>query len=173
MLRGFIPLFLSACALSSTSVSALSYNESQNEENRVELLFIQTAKEAVISKNRSNNGKFVLTLKGVNPEIAYFSDRPKRIAGKTSIQIFLNEWSRGSQSFKADNPNAALVTRLSHSSSHGDSQENMVVLTNPRYDPRRNTLSYDIEPISNNSAIEEGVHKDPVLFIDSSCFNLC
>jgi hypothetical protein len=48
-----------------------------------------------------------LTLNGV-PNVIYFSDRPARKAGHLSLEKFVESWNKGSDSFKADPPNATL-----------------------------------------------------------------
>ncbi len=48
-----------------------------------------------------------LTLKGV-PNVIYFSDRPARKAGHMSLSEFVEMWNKGSDSYKADPPNATL-----------------------------------------------------------------
>jgi len=48
-----------------------------------------------------------LTLNGV-PNVVYFSDRPHRIAAYLSLSEFIEMWNKGSDSFKADPPNATL-----------------------------------------------------------------
>jgi len=48
-----------------------------------------------------------LTLNGV-PNVLYFSDRPARKAGHMSLSEFIEGWNKGSDSYKADPPNATL-----------------------------------------------------------------
>jgi len=48
-----------------------------------------------------------LTLNGV-PSVIYFSDRPARKAGHISLETFVESWSKGTDSFKTDPPNATL-----------------------------------------------------------------
>ncbi len=48
-----------------------------------------------------------LTLNGV-PNVIYFSDRPARKAGILSVSEFIKMWDKGSDSYKADPPNATL-----------------------------------------------------------------
>ena len=48
-----------------------------------------------------------MTLNGV-PNVLYFSDRPDRVAGHLSLEKFVESWNKGSDSFKADPPNATL-----------------------------------------------------------------
>jgi len=48
-----------------------------------------------------------LTLNGV-PNVVYFTDRPARKAGHMSVSKFVEMWNKGSDSYKADPPNATL-----------------------------------------------------------------
>ena len=48
-----------------------------------------------------------MTLNGV-PNVLYFSDRPARVAGHLSLEKFVESWNKGTDSFKADPPNATL-----------------------------------------------------------------
>ncbi|TDI99293.1 MAG: hypothetical protein E2O70_07915 [Candidatus Dadabacteria bacterium] len=61
----------------------------------------------VISGTSGSLDGDTLTLNGV-PNVIYFSDRPNRIAGHMSVSKFLEWWDKGSDSFKADPPNATL-----------------------------------------------------------------
>ncbi|MCK5618188.1 MAG: hypothetical protein KAJ17_02250, partial [Candidatus Krumholzibacteria bacterium] len=72
------------------------------ENGTVELLFVQDA------KGISYDGE-VLTMKDANPYTLFFSDRPERIAGHLTIDAFLEEVSKGADSFAEDPPNATLV----------------------------------------------------------------
>jgi hypothetical protein len=68
---------------------------------RISFLFVQNS--AGISYNKADR---TLTLKGVNPAVTYFSDRPYRIAGQVMMPGFLQLWEEGSDSFEIDPPNA-------------------------------------------------------------------
>ncbi len=61
----------------------------------------------VISGTSGSLDGDILTLNGV-PNVIYFSDRPNRIAGRMSLSEFIEMWNKGSDSFKADPPNATL-----------------------------------------------------------------
>ena len=61
----------------------------------------------VISGTSGSLDGDTLTLNGV-PNVIYFSDRPNRNAGHMSVSKFLEMWDKGSDSFKADPPNATL-----------------------------------------------------------------
>ncbi len=61
----------------------------------------------VISGTSGSLDGDTLTLDGV-PNVIYFSDRPARKAGHLSLEKFVESWNKGSDSFKADPPNATL-----------------------------------------------------------------
>ncbi len=61
----------------------------------------------VISGTSGSLDGDTLTLNGV-PNVIYFSDRPARKAGHMSLSEFIEMWNRGSDSYKADPPNATL-----------------------------------------------------------------
>ncbi len=61
----------------------------------------------VISGTSGSLDGDTLTLNGV-PNVIYFTDRPNRIAGHISVSEFVELWNKGSDSFKADPPNATL-----------------------------------------------------------------
>ena len=75
--------------------------------------------ESVIDDSKNTSYLFVLsgtsgtlngdtlTINGV-PNVIYFSDRPARKAGHTSLEKFVELWEKESDSFKTDPPNATL-----------------------------------------------------------------
>jgi len=74
----------------------------------------------VISGTSGSLDGDTLTLNGV-PNVIYFSDRPVRVAGHLSLEKFVGLWKKGSNSYKADPPNATL------SVSKKDGAKNVVV----------------------------------------------
>ena len=81
---------------------------------------MQNAKSVTINKGK-------LVLRGVNPVIVCFTDRPARLAGHMPTSEFVPLWSQGKDSFLRDNPNATL------SVFHGDKVSDLVVeLSNPQ-----------------------------------------
>lgn len=117
---------------------------------QVDYLFVQNAKSAKLKDG-------VLTLKDVNAQTIYFSDRPERIVGHASTEDFVTNWGHGgSDSFAADPPNAAL------SILHGGKAEDViVVLRKPRLE--QGALIYDVDVLDGDAdAAGEGAS----LFID-------
>lgn len=102
------------------------------------------------------NGR--LTLNDV-PLVVYFSDRPHRLSGMLSIQVFEQGWRQGSDSFKADPPNATL------SILGKDGDTNVVVeLSEPNVKVKEGSISFKVRVLQGE--IPESF-KHATLFIDS------
>jgi hypothetical protein len=103
------------------------------QPKKMQLLFVQNADRVVI-KN-----KHTITLEGVSPATIFFSDRPNRITGHMLTRHFIQLWSRGSDNFTANPPNATISVL-----SKKNTMRNFVVeLRNPRL--KGNALSYDVK----------------------------
>lgn len=70
----------------------------------VSLLYVLTADSGTIEPLEGARGQYALQLKGVSPNVVYFSDRPNRIAGQVSVADFLKSIGFGGKL----NPNAAI-----------------------------------------------------------------
>lgn len=161
MKRGIAALLLSAFVVSTGSLSAFVPKPAAGEENSFQLMFIQSAEEAVVKQNPKNPDRWVVTLRNVDPDVAYFSDSPKKMAGKLTVEGFLDEWKLGNKK----NPTGSLVTQFSHASS-GAGETGQIILSNPRFDKRNNTITYDAQNPLGKKHLSEGKHQDPVLFIE-------
>ena len=93
---------LAGCGQTSDTNDQNTAAGTSDENESVELLFVQDA------KGMSYDGE-TLVLKGADPYTLFFSDRPERIAGHLTIEAFLEEVSKGADSFAEDPPNATLV----------------------------------------------------------------
>jgi len=93
-------LFATALLLLSIPLIALGGDHVIDESKKPQYLFVLSAESGTYA-----DGK--LTLKNV-PLVVYFSDRPNRIAGHMSVKKLVDIWGKGSDSFKADPPNATL-----------------------------------------------------------------
>ena len=133
------------------TTAALAADQDRQNLDGVQLLFVQNARDVVVSNQR-------LTLIGINPTTIFFSDRPRRIAGHMSTEEFVLDWQEGTgkESFHADPPNADL-------SVFGQNEivDLVVTLKNPRL--AGGALIYDIDVLEEEGRIPSG----PVsLFID-------
>src|SRR5215467_3398032 len=87
---------------SSEQAGASAGSESGNTATqKVQFLFVQNAKSVSFA-----NG--TMTLHGVNPVTVCFADRPERMAGHMPTSKIVPMWKQGSDSFRADPPNATL-----------------------------------------------------------------
>ena len=67
------------------SISIVAAEDKALGDETVDFLFVQYAKSATLA-----NGK--LTLRGIQPETLYFSDRPDRVVGRESTKKFVEYW---------------------------------------------------------------------------------
>lgn len=133
-----------------------------------EVLLVLLSKQASIHANKQS-GVYKLTLKGVNHNVIYFSDRPVRESGHLTMNKFVSQWTNGE--FRKDPPNAvmeAIGTQHGHLKS---TKTYAIVLTNPIYDEQHKELTFNISPLPGNSmALPALAHSDYVaLFVDNVC----
>jgi hypothetical protein len=103
------------------------------------LLYVQESEGGSIE--RLDAGAYRLRLTAVSPRVTTFTDRPRRSAGRQSLEGFVAGWK--ANGFAADPPNAALVLDDARAS------RDVVLLTlsHPRYDRARQTLTYRATPL--------------------------
>ena len=107
MMRFILTVLLAAIVLAGCSQTSDTSDQNAaaggtSENGMVELLFVQDARAM------SYDGQ-TLTMKDPDPYTLFFSDRPDRIAGHMTIEAFLEEVSKGPDSFAEDPPNATLM----------------------------------------------------------------
>jgi hypothetical protein len=134
-----------ACGDSVPSESA------QDEEQPVELLFVQDAKSVEF-------GEGTLTLRGVKPTTLYFSDRPHRIAGHVALDSLLATLEAESDLAEV-NPNATLVIL------EGDQLQDVVMVLREAPRLEGDTLTFgNIEILAGDPPAVGGAS---ALFVDS------
>jgi hypothetical protein len=132
-LSALASLALAATLLPATGVAQTA---SVGKPPDIQLLFVQSAKSATLSKD----GR--LTLKGVSPTTLYFSDRPTRIAGHYRNAEYMQFWQGGKDSFLKDPPNATLSAFQS-----GKDELVDVVMTLRNARLRGDEITYDVKII--------------------------
>lgn len=121
-----------------------------NDADAPKFLYTMSAKSGTFK-----DGK--LTLKDV-PLVVYFSDRPHRISGMLSLQVFAQGWDQGTDSFKADPPNGTLSILK-------DGAANAVVeLSNPNTDVMKGSITFDVRVLAGEIP---GSFDHATLFVDS------
>jgi hypothetical protein len=124
--------------------------QTKEPPKKPQFLFVQTAQSVAFS-----NG--ILTLQGVAPVTAFFSDRPERIVGHVRNDLFLKQWSEGTNSFKDNPPNGVLSIFNQGTRPSGA----IVVLSNPRV--AGSDLLYDVRTLGGNLPATAA---ESTLFID-------
>lgn len=132
------------------SAGTIQANPVINEADAPKFLYTMSAKSGTYEKG-------TLTLKDV-PLVVYFSDRPHRISGMLSIQVFAQGWDQGPDSFKADPPNGTL------SILGEDGDTNVVVeLSDPNVMVKEGTISFKVRVLQGELPKS---FKHSTLFID-------
>lgn len=154
-----LALLIAWAPLSSADVIDHYFDQAKNKHN-VTLFFVQNAEQADIKP--LGNACYQVTLKNIDQQILYFSDRPNRIVGHISNKRFADLWQD-----QAIRPNLVL---------HGDRNKNntntsyQVVLTigNANVNYHDDGMRYDacltdkkVEPRINVKTLH-----NVVLFID-------
>ena len=89
-------------AAATLSIATLGVAETARAETRAcNAMFVHHANEIRLEADK-------LTLKGFNPTIVFFCDRPERFAGHLTVGDFVNSFTKGIDSFAADPPNAVV-----------------------------------------------------------------
>ena len=124
--------------------------ELEKSDEKPQFLFVQNAEGITYADG-------LLTLTNVSPVTVLFSDRPDRLAGHMSTEDFVPFWNEeGSDSFKADPPNATL------SLLEQTEVENAVLeLHNPKLTGQ--DLSYEVKLLAGTLPAQAGAAS---LFID-------
>lgn len=93
------------------------------------------------------------------PLVVYFSDRPNRLAGQLSIEVFAQGWDQGSDSFRADPPNATLSILTD------DGVQNTVIeISEPDVKAKEGSISFKVRVLDGEVPKSFGT---ATLFIDS------
>jgi hypothetical protein len=107
----------------------------ERELEDIEALFAQTAREMTTDGDR-------VTFHGLSPATLFFSDRPQRVVGHMTTQQFVDEWSKGENSFAADPPNAVISFVETGDETPEDA---IVVLKDPKIES--DTISYAFDTL--------------------------
>jgi len=105
----------------------------QKELEEIEAMFVQVAHDMT-----SDGAK--VTFHGLSPATLFFSDRPQRVVGHLTAQQFVDEWSKGENSFTADPPNAVISFLADDDETPEDA---IVVLKDPSLDG--GDITYTVE----------------------------
>ena len=114
------------------SAAFVQANPVINEADAPKFLYTMSAKSGTFEDG-------TLTLKDV-PLVVYFSDRPHRLSGMLSIQVFGQGWRQGPDSFEADPPNATLSIL-----NEGGDINVVIELSDPNVKVKEGTISFKVK----------------------------
>jgi hypothetical protein len=111
-------------------------------KGKLEMLFVQNARSGSLTP--LSGGRYRLTLRGVDPHVVYFSDRPQRVTGTTDTEHLVADlFGRGAP------PNAALEIP----GGDADHDAMAVELQSPRYDKAKRTLTYTVRGLRDSGSL--------------------
>jgi uncharacterized protein YjbI with pentapeptide repeats len=171
-LRGLPLASLGALVAIGVALSPLASAQQQPQQQEIGLLFAQTANRGTMTPIKGTP-RFKLRLRGVNPQVVWFSDRPARQSGHIPVRDFVRSWA--GFGFVEDPPNAALT--LLHAADHQDTV--VVALGRPDFKKKKDQIRYSArildEATGNLSHLESDLDprvnrrfRAPSLFIDDA-----
>ncbi len=111
----------------------------------VRLLFIQQAKQGVLTKASQKPGCYQLTLQQLKPEVLYFSDEPKRMTGRLSNSHFVKTIKYNARQYHIK-PNVAIQAYVVDHNQVKEINE-VAAISNPQYNAAAQTVSYTACPL--------------------------
>ena len=136
------------------------------------LIFVQSAKSAILKELPKKPGFYTLTLYNTPPYIAYFAERPNRVTGLATFENFKKAWSVGENSFKINNPNAVLCAAEIDGLTNQNQKFYLMTLSNPLYSIKNSIARYTIKPLSKQGFLLKQISLKHVnLIIDNNRFH--
>ncbi len=116
-------------------------------EQPINLRFVQTAPIARLTAISGSN-QYRLILGQVSPYVTYYAQRPNRSSGLAQLANFLKAWRVGESSFAKIPPNATLFAGAINDRANSADTFQVVTLSHPIYDQKKNELEYTVTPVS-------------------------
>jgi len=134
-------------------------------KNQISLLFLQQASSGSFLPVANKKGTYQLTLNNVKKKTLYFSDQPKRIVGSLDTADFVTMIANNSRHYGIS-PNVAIQGYIIKKGSIIEINR-IAVLSNPKYNPKTNSVSYDAVPLSQSTFEPVKRLKNITLFFDN------
>lgn len=146
-------------------ISVLGYTQPAISANTSKAnLFVMTAPSAQLKPIANTHHGYELTLVGMQPHVTYFTEKPQRKTGTTTMAEFLKIWQSNHLNEGNKQPNVSLV-------SYADSQQPLVYVFevhNPRYDVVTGKMQFTAVAIGDSKPTIHQLRqlKQASLFID-------
>lgn len=126
---------------------------------------VGSARTVMITENSESPGKYTVTVKGSNPSTVLLGQRPDRTSKVIETGSFLENWEN---SYKASAPNVTFTSVNANRTT-----TNVLVLSNPKYDPESQTIVFDAEKLSSTEdSVQTGAFNNVTITYDSQSSNL-
>jgi hypothetical protein len=130
-------------------------------QNHVALLFVQEADSGFLDPTKNRPGCYTLSLSNLHQHVLYFTDQPKRKAGKISTAQFVDIWQHNNVT-----PNIAL-NAFSVTSKNIHEINMVAVLKNPNYNKKDQSMRYTACTLAKQSTLQTKTALRSInLFID-------
>lgn len=146
-----------------TNPAFIQINNLDQKITVAESLFIINSNIAVLSPQKKQN--LLLTLRNVQPYVTKYTVGPDKKTRLALTEDIVQDWLQGKNNFARVNPNAALAgIPLSKTKNQSDY---LFQLSNPVYDAKRNTLTFNVKWLGTAPEPREAVTFTNVsLFVD-------
>jgi hypothetical protein len=129
---------------------------------KISFLYVLHAKKGEV---KITGSEYELILK--DPSVHYFTDHPARKIGHVTAQNFIQSWLDQRKDFQTHrSPNSVLISE--HKFIYRSNENTtFTILENPKFDPKKNLLSFDLKFLNHQSNLKPGEYKNLDLFVDS------
>jgi hypothetical protein len=135
-----------------------------NSQRNISLLYVLHARQGEI---KTIGSQYELILK--DPSLHYFTGHPAKNIGHITAQDFIQNWIEGKNGFQKNKPNSALISE-NKSLHHSTENTTFTILENPKFDDKKNLLSFDLKFINHQSNLKSGDYKNLDVFVDSCTY---
>lgn len=153
--------YITACLFTLTCLTPLAATVGNKHGKYV---FVETGQRIKIEKANNN---FKVIVYGAHPKVVYFSDNPKRDYGTIDNKQFVNNWKLANTYFKKNPPSVLINYYNASNHKYRQIDTGVFVLSNPAYDEKTHTVSYDATQIA-GIPVNETYQYYPVIFIDDA-----
>lgn len=136
-------------------------------QNKIDLLFIEQARQGSLLPSQKKPGCDRLTLQHLPLGLHYFTDQPKRMAGKLTTAEFMRVWHHQNKAPSWFIPNVA-IQGVAFDAQHKLYEFNEVAaLSDPNYNVKQDEISYLACPLKGNKMVSIKHLQDVTVFFDN------
>lgn len=157
------PLLLSLLMMFTAFIGLTSCERPKNIKPKC--LAVGSARTVMIEENVDQPGRYMVTVKGSNPQTVLLTHRPQRSSKTVDTSAFLKTWNEG---YKRSSPNVTFT-----SVSSNNTTTNVLVLSNPHYNEENGTITFDADAIEPaDQSVQTGVFSNVTITYDSQIQHL-